>query len=296
MLLQKRTWPTFILAIGSVLPGSGLQVFVQNCTQCTCMCFSYQESNTHITGQTGLKRERWWWWQFWWWWRWGGGGVSYVKALTALTASANICHFQRAWILDLMCLNWFSSAWHCLSVCPPPLTHSPFFSLHSYLPFLILYLFIHLISQGSLRSLGRLRWMYWWRKSSQWCCPLCDLLHDTMSPKWQTWQRIKCFKVSQAEIKTQQAPLGWWTGFVAGKGRHVATMTPGLWCTGPTHVTSCSWRGKKGKESLVYIVQLECIGGSKMSVFAALYLSFTAQLCKNDETLHWSFSFCYYFL
>lgn len=139
----------------------------------------------------------------------------------------------------------------CLSAPLHSRTHSPFFSLPSYLPFLILYLFIHLISQGSLRSLGRLRWMDWWRKSSQWCYPLCDLLHDTMSPKWQTWRRIKCFKVSQAEIKTQQAPLGWWTGFVAGKGRHVATMTPGLWFTGPTHVTSCSWRGKKGKESLI---------------------------------------------
>ena len=267
------------------------------------LCFLYQASNTHTASKTDGMKER----------KMmmmtilmmmmmmmGGGGVSYVKALTALTASANICHFQRAWILDLMCLNWFSLCL-ALSVCLPPsthsVTHSPFFfPLPSYLPFLILYLFIHLISQGSLRSLGRLRWMDWRRKSSQWCCPLCDLLHDTMSPKWQTWRRIKCFKVSQAEIKTQQAPLGWWTGFVAGKSRHVATMTPGLWCTGPTHVTSCSWRRKKGKESLVYIVQLECIGGSKMSIFAALYLNFTAQLCKNDETLHWSFSFCHCFL
>lgn len=75
-------------------------------------------------GMSRKQRESWWGWQSWWWWL----GVSYVKALTALTASANICHFRRAWILDLMCLNWFSSAWHRLSHCHSlPLTHHPFF-------------------------------------------------------------------------------------------------------------------------------------------------------------------------
>lgn len=188
-------------------------------------------------GKSTKERERWWWWWQSWWWGWWR--VSYVKALTALTASANICHFQRAWILDLMCLNWFSSAWHCLSVCPTPhslpllLSPAIYLSIHLSIP-----LRLDLISQG-IRSLGRLRWMDWRRKSSQRCCPRRDLFHDTMSPKWQTWRRIKCFKVSQAEIKPNR-PLGWWTGFVAGKSHHVATMTPGLWRTGPTHVTLCS--------------------------------------------------------
>lgn len=155
-----------------------------------------KEHTTHHqqdwVGQRGRERERRWHSWRWWW------GVSYVKALTALTASANICHFQRAWILDLMCLNWFSSAWHCLSVCPLSSLTSPFSLFPNYLCFhLSFYFFISLANSQGKQSLGRLRLMYLRRKSSQWYRPLCDLFHDTMSPKWQTWRRIKCFKVSQ---------------------------------------------------------------------------------------------------
>lgn len=108
--------------------------------------------------------------------------------------------------------------------------------------------------------------MDWRRKSSQWRCPPRDLVHDTMSPKCQTWRRIKCFKVSQAEIKPNR-PLGWWTGFVTGKSHRVATMTPRLWRTGATHVSSCSSRRKKkrneshslvGYVDIVYLVVLNC--------------------------------------
>lgn len=123
---------------------------------------------------------------------------------------------------------------------PPPLH----FSLSSYPPF---YPSLHFLMSpsnigrgGEIWSLGRLRWMD--RRGGRTGCDACprrDPLHDTMSPKWQTWRRIKCFKVSQAEIKPNR-PLRWWTGFVAGKSHHVATMTPGLWRTGPTHVTSCN--------------------------------------------------------
>lgn len=132
----------------------------------------------------------------------------------------------------------------CLSACPPHPLHSLsplFLSLAIHLSIYLsisLYLYLSNIA-GNTEFIGRLKRMDRRRKSSQRYCPLCDLFHDTMSPKWQTWQRIKCFKVSQAEIKPNR-PLGWWTGFVAGKSHHVATMTPGLWCTGPTHVTSCS--------------------------------------------------------
>lgn len=77
---------------------------------------------------------------------------------------------------------------------------------------------------SNITRLDRLRWMDGSRKSSQWCYPPCDLAHDTMSPKCQTWRRIKCFKVSQAQIKPNR-PLGWWTSFFSRKkasscGRH----------------------------------------------------------------------------
>lgn len=113
--------------------------------------------------------------------------------MTALTASANICHFQRSQILDLMCLNWFSPAWHCLSDC-----HSP--------PWLT---FTVSLAPRPANITGRqCRWrrMDWSRKSSRrW--PLSDLLHDTISPKWQKWRRIMCFKVKHGRDKTQQAPV-----------------------------------------------------------------------------------------
>lgn len=154
---------------------------------------SYQEqTQASPAWQTGdeseTQRWRWQWWQPWWWWL----GVSYVKAVTTLTTSANICHFQHSQILDLMCLNWFSSAWHCLSDC-----HSP--------PWLTSTVPLARRPANITGRRGRWRRMDWSRKSSgRW--PLCDLFHDTISPKWQKWLRIMCFKVKHGRDKTQQAP------------------------------------------------------------------------------------------
>lgn len=147
---------------------------------------------------------------------------TYDRALTALSTSATIGHFLAAWILDLMCFNWFSPAWHCPSAFVPAAPPTP-----SYPPciYISIYPCISLtLRLSNITRLDRLRWMDGSRKSSQWCYPPCDLAHDTMSPKCQTWRRIKCFKVSQAQIKPNR-PLGWWTSFFSRKkasscGRH----------------------------------------------------------------------------
>lgn len=85
--------------------------------------------------------------------------------------------------------------------------------------------------------------------------PHHDLLHDTMIPKWQTWRRIKCFKVSQSrdeEKKNTNRPSifpppffrQWMWRKEGGKKAMVCQATM-IWCWGSTHVTLGWLRWKK---------------------------------------------------
>ena len=122
--------------------------------------------------------------------------ITYAKPLTASIASANICHFQHAWILDLMWLNWFSSAWLCQS-------------------------FLRL--SGTARDVKSRQTKVDWRRKNK-----PGMLPYLWPPPWhsepQTADMMKD-QVLQSKPDRDKNPIGplrWWTGFVAGKSHHVA--------------------------------------------------------------------------
>lgn len=78
-----------------------------------------------------------------------------------------------------------------------------------------------------------------------------------------------------------------------GKSHHAATLTPGLWCTGPTHVAPCSYERKKEKRKDLSMssVWYESSTGTLGLVLAHLLNQFCNSICvhrtqcKHDEPL-----------